>query len=265
MYNINVNNKIMPKEIFKKNAKVDAKSILMGGALPYKAKKDMFSVPTNYGTAAKPSALPRTEFTQSQQHSAPVSHGDDKVYSGTLYSYYTDQGLNLPSVEERGETYQKAGLGSSKSYKGTVTQNKALYDKLTTETKKTKYDKDDEIVSVATSSMGPDESGEIVAKSTKQVLGRNSGVTNVDDITDDDVKRTKERGAVRAKRIARRHARRAGRRGTEVVEPGGVDPEMNIAEKKHSETTGTGEGPVGGGGEESLMFKKKKYYGKKKK
>jgi hypothetical protein len=47
-----------------------------------------------------------------------------------LYEYYTSQGSNLPSVQERAVIYEQQGLGKASDYKGTATQNTQLLGKL---------------------------------------------------------------------------------------------------------------------------------------
>jgi len=48
----------------------------------------------------------------------------------TLYEYYTQQGLPLPSISERAKLYEQFGLGSASEYRGTAEQNTALLRKL---------------------------------------------------------------------------------------------------------------------------------------
>jgi len=48
----------------------------------------------------------------------------------TLYSYYKSKGKSLPSLSSRARLYQKYGLGSASSYRGTAKQNVALLRKL---------------------------------------------------------------------------------------------------------------------------------------
>lgn len=43
-----------------------------------------------------------------------------------LYEYYTSQGQNLPSVQERAVIYEQKGLGKASDYKGTASQNTQL-------------------------------------------------------------------------------------------------------------------------------------------
>lgn len=262
----------MPDKIFKRNAKGDAASIVMGGgpALPYKAKGNMFSVPTNYGTASKPlykkeamsSPIPRTtEFKQTQTNAPAVEHGDGQTYSGTLYSYYEGKGIDMPSWQERGATYEQLKLGNQKDYKGTSSQNKAMYDKLTTDTQKIVKDNQGNIKSVVDSGAEVTDDGinvEFSADKTK--LQKGSNVTEVEDITDENIKNVKERRPGRERRIARRHARRSKRRGTEVVETGG---EVPIQEEPIGGDAAV-LGQTSGAGSSMAVPKKKKYYDKKK-
>ena len=48
-----------------------------------------------------------------------------------LYEFYTGQGQNLPSVQERAKIYETSGLGSSGEYRGTADQNVRLLNTLT--------------------------------------------------------------------------------------------------------------------------------------
>lgn len=48
----------------------------------------------------------------------------------TLYNYYSSQGLNLPSIQERAATYEQKGLGKASDYKGTSSQNAQLFGSL---------------------------------------------------------------------------------------------------------------------------------------
>lgn len=43
-----------------------------------------------------------------------------------LYEYYTSQGKNLPSIQERAVIYEQKGLGKASDYKGTSSQNTQL-------------------------------------------------------------------------------------------------------------------------------------------
>ena len=57
-------------------------------------------------------------------NSAEIAH---KKYMATnLYEYYTSQGQNLPSVQERAVIYEQKGLGKASDYKGTASQNTQL-------------------------------------------------------------------------------------------------------------------------------------------
>ena len=293
----------MPKEIFKKNAQGDAASIV--GAKPavfYKAKKNMFQVPTNYGTASRPlykkeamsSPIPRTtEITSTQTQSAPVEHGDGGTYSGTLYSYYTDQGIDMPSWQERGTTYEQLNLGNKEDYKGTSTQNKAMYNALTTDTHKVVKDKHGNIKNVSTSGADLEPDGvNVDYTNTKDHLVKGSNITDVSDITDDDIRRTNERGEFRSENIGKRHSRRAERqwrrgRKQELREEGatrkearqqvrgeeyvptqvntpGAGPEVPTAGGR-GEEAGVALGHTMGAGSSMPLEKKKKYYGKRKK
>ena len=289
----------MPDKIFKKNAKVDAASIVMGGgpALPYKAKKNMFQVPTNYGTASRPlykkeamsSPIPRTtEITSTQTQSAPVEHGDGGTYSGTLYSYYTDQGIDMPSWQERGATYEQLNLGSAKDYKGTSAQNKAMYNKLTTDTHKVVKDKDGNIKNVSSSGADLEADGiNVDYTNTKDHLVKGSNITDVSEITDDDIRITNERGEFRSENIGRRHSRRAERqwrkgRKQELREEGAtrgearkqVRGEEYVPTQVNTPAAGPAAplggsaavlGQTSGAGSSMAVQKKKKYYEKKKK
>lgn len=44
----------------------------------------------------------------------------------TLYDYYSQKGQSLPSLSERAQTYQEAGLGDAGAYTGSADQNSAL-------------------------------------------------------------------------------------------------------------------------------------------
>lgn len=47
-----------------------------------------------------------------------------------LNQYYSSQGKNLPGLTERGQQFEKLGLGKAADYKGTVEQNSTLLGKL---------------------------------------------------------------------------------------------------------------------------------------
>ena len=284
---------------FPKNG--DAASIVGAKpALPYKAKKNMFSVPTNYGTASRPlykkeatssPILRTTEITSTQTQAAPTVHGDGKTYSGTLYSYYTDQGIDMPSWQERGTTYEQLNLGNKEDYKGTSTQNKAMYDALTTDTHKVVKDKHGNIKNVSTSGVDLEPDGvNVDFTNTKDHLVKGSNITDVGDITDDDIRKSTERGEFRAQNIGERHSRRAERqwrrgRKRELREEGATRKEARQQVRGEEyvptqvNTPGAGpEVPTAGGRDEEAgvlgqtmgpgssmaVPKKKKYYGKKK-
>jgi len=50
----------------------------------------------------------------------------NKIMATNLYEYYTGQGQNLPSVQERAVIYEQKGLGKASDYKGTSSQNQQL-------------------------------------------------------------------------------------------------------------------------------------------
>jgi hypothetical protein len=50
--------------------------------------------------------------------------------SSTLKDYYAGLGQSLPTIEERGKTFESLGLGTAKDYKGDLNQNVTLLSKL---------------------------------------------------------------------------------------------------------------------------------------
>lgn len=78
-------------------------------------------------------ALNAAKLVPSSDTAAPTTHTTSNLpgaASTTLYDYYTSKGQTLPGIADRGALFATLGLGSSKDYVGSATQNEELLSSL---------------------------------------------------------------------------------------------------------------------------------------
>lgn len=83
-----------------------------------------------------PKTTPSPPATTPQSISTPTAKPEK-----SLCGYYEERGKGCPSLEERAILYEKYGLGSATTYRGTVEQNTALLNKLLEEEKRVAEEK----------------------------------------------------------------------------------------------------------------------------
>ncbi|HOK35422.1 MAG TPA: CAP domain-containing protein [Candidatus Pacearchaeota archaeon] len=79
--------------------------------------------------STSPISAPTQTQTQTQNSSIPTPTSQ-ATSEKSLYSYYLEKGEKLPSFEERALLFEKYGLGSASTYRGTPEQNNALLNKI---------------------------------------------------------------------------------------------------------------------------------------